>query len=138
MILRAAFALCVFSTACAADGASGPDNVVLDKPFDVKVGQTAVLPAEGLRVVFQEVRNDSRCPTNVTCVWEGDAEVVLQAETTPETREELLVHTSRQFGDSAAFHGYTIQVRGLAPGTKAGVPTDPKAYVVTLVVSHHD
>jgi hypothetical protein len=61
--------------------------------------------------------------------------VVLRAETTLEDREEVSLHTSGSFATSAAVLGHLIELKGLTPGNKAGVPTDPKAYVVTLLVS---
>ena len=39
-------------------------------------GESAVSPADSRQVVtLVGVTNDSRCPINATCVWEGDADV---------------------------------------------------------------
>ena len=37
----------------------------------LKIGQSAVIRGEDLQISFIEVSEDSRCPRNVTCVWEG-------------------------------------------------------------------
>ena len=133
MSLVAPLLLAVLVAAC--DSPAEPDEVSLDRVFDLRAGEAAVVAPDGLRITFREVRGDSRCPVDVVCVWEGDAEVLLQVETTPEDREEISLHTSGNFATSAAVLGHLIELKGLQPGNKAGVPTDPRAYVATLFVS---
>ena len=43
--------------------------------FALAPGQTAEIKRSDTRITFRQVREDSRCPTDVTCVWEGDAKV---------------------------------------------------------------
>jgi hypothetical protein len=43
--------------------------------FALAPGQTAEVQRADTRITFRQVREDSRCPTDVTCVWEGDAKV---------------------------------------------------------------
>lgn len=137
--MRAAALLLVLgAAACSAGSELTPVDAALDRPFEVRVGQAAVLPAEGLSIVFQQVRNDSRCPVDVQCVWEGDAELVLEVQASPSDREQLSLHTSSQFGTSVDFGAYRILYRELQPGTRAGESPDPNAYVATLVVSRID
>jgi hypothetical protein len=45
----------------------------LGRTFDVPIHHDAILPAENLRLTFQEVGQDSRCPKNVQCVTAGQA-----------------------------------------------------------------
>lgn len=135
MTLRAYLLFAALSPACSGGSPAGPAEVSLDKAFDLRAGETAVVTPDGFRISFQEVGGDSRCAVDVVCVWEGDAEVVLQAGTTLEDRETVTLHTSGSFQTSATLHGHVIELRGLKPGNKAGVPTDPKAYVATLFVS---
>ncbi|MDT5293210.1 MAG: hypothetical protein QOJ76_90, partial [Acidobacteriota bacterium] len=51
------------------------------REFKIKVGRQVTLKGDGLRVRFVAVGNDSRCPEGVTCVWAGDAEVMLEVGT---------------------------------------------------------
>ncbi len=62
---------------------SGPDiwdstdDLFKINPFQLRLGQTIVLPPDDVQVTFAEVLNDSRCPVGVQCFWEGMAEIAL-------------------------------------------------------------
>jgi len=43
----------------------------LGKEFSLSVGQTVSISGENLQITFDEVSQDSRCPTGAECVWEG-------------------------------------------------------------------
>ena len=42
-----------------------------DDPFDIEVGQTAVLDDLDARIRFVALPEDSRCPKGLMCVWSG-------------------------------------------------------------------
>jgi hypothetical protein len=46
--------------------------------FQLKVGESFMLDDAGARVVFRGVSSDSRCPSQVMCVWAGDAAVLIE------------------------------------------------------------
>lgn len=48
-------------------------TVGLGEAFTLGVGQSARIAGEDMTVTFNGVIGDSRCPQNVTCVWEGVA-----------------------------------------------------------------
>ncbi len=58
---------------CPADCADAPEVVTFTEgqPFRLEVGQTGLLPAHGLSILFRAITEDSRCPANVLCVWAG-------------------------------------------------------------------
>ena len=56
------------------DTSSGK-NVILDQ-FQLKVNQTASEPGS-LSIKFLNVTGDSRCPSGVTCIWQGDVTTVV-------------------------------------------------------------
>src|SRR5262245_2914355 len=43
----------------------------LGRPFEMKPDE--VVAIQGLRITFEGVADDSRCPTGAQCVWAGDA-----------------------------------------------------------------
>ena len=50
-------------------------TVELGEVFTIGVGDSAWITDEDMTLTFNEVVGDSRCPQNVTCVWEGEASV---------------------------------------------------------------
>lgn len=119
--------------AAACGDASGPSaSVALGAPFELRVGETAAVDDELLTVSFRGVTNDSRCPIDVVCIVAGDATVSLAVRRLPRPEEPVSVKTP---GAAAArFDGYEIEALRLLPAPRAATPTDPAAYVVTLVV----
>lgn len=56
-----------------------------DKPVDVpkiamKVALGETIVTNGYSITFSEVLEDSRCPTNVTCIWEGRVKINVKIE----------------------------------------------------------
>jgi hypothetical protein len=68
-------------TACAGRTPVGPQvSASLDDSFVLHVGEQVTFGNESLRLFFDEVVEDSRCPLQVTCVWEGNARLALRAQ----------------------------------------------------------
>jgi hypothetical protein len=58
----------------------GKRVIVLEQEFKLKVGESAKALREGLKVEFDSVAEDSRCPRGVTCIWAGNAKILLKVE----------------------------------------------------------
>ena len=52
-------------------------DLPLNKEFVIENGSTKNNLEENISLQMVSVANDSRCPSDVECVWEGDAEVNL-------------------------------------------------------------
>ena len=83
------------------------------------IGETARL-ADGSRLSYLRLVNDSRCPPDVQCVWEGDAEIALQWRAAGTGTQELHLHTNGKGGATSARAGsrtitLTALERGIAP-----------------------
>lgn len=80
----------------------------------LRLGQAVVLADEDLRVAFDSVRDDSRCPPKVQCIWEGDATVAVSlAKPAAGPRTVVDLHTNSQFPRSADYAGYHIELSEL-------------------------
>ncbi len=55
----------------------GGKNVAPGQQFDLKIGESAAITGENLTLKFQELVEDSRCPTGATCVWAGRVSGIL-------------------------------------------------------------
>ncbi|HUG41856.1 MAG TPA: hypothetical protein VMM12_15310 [Longimicrobiales bacterium] len=110
-------------------------EIRLGEPFTLAPGAVATLPSADLSVRFIEVSSDSRCPVDVTCVWEGDAGVAV--ETARDGREDVwALHTPTEaLGPAAAeLDGYVLRLLGLEPAPHSERRTAPGDYRATLRV----
>lgn len=129
---------------------ASPDSAGIDTRVLIPNGATAVYPAEGLKVRFDSVLADARCPNNinVNCASLGTATIRLVAEKGGASQTVELsifgkVDDTTLFVDKpgstdylgAAF-GYNIRLVHLDPmPTQPGENPAPETYVATLLVT---
>ena len=136
--IRGVCSVVVLTTACVRQpepaAARADQTVVLGQSFRLARGKTAEVQGRGLRIRFEDVLEDSRCPAGVQCVWAGDARVVLRLT---QSGHETWVDTLRlTLEPHAVTHGgYLVRLEGLAPARQQEAPPKPEAYVASLVVS---
>ena len=114
-------------------GTPSGERVPLGREFTLGVGQTAVVGDTGLRLFLQGVSEDSRCPVDVTCVWEGDAKVSIDVAA-PAPRAAYDLHTSGRFDREVKHGAYRITLVALDPAPRSTVPPSSRDYRATLVV----
>lgn len=75
-------------------------DVTLGEPFELQVGEVAVLRDQQLSIRFLSVLEDSRCPTGslILCIWAG--RVRLRLAVAPLSGDEAFVEL--HFGDYTA------------------------------------
>lgn len=127
----------LFLAACASGGGTAPTSPTpaLNDEFILAPGQTALVKDTEVRITFDRVSEDSRCPTDVTCIWEGDAVVVLRVKAAADeaTRE---VHTQGDPPRSrrAPAGDYVVTLVRLDPAPLSTAPVAASAYRATLRV----
>lgn len=109
----------------------------LDGHADVTlaIGDEIVVPGGVLRVGLAGVAADSRCPVDVTCVWEGDLEVDIDLTlgSGPTTRHRL--HLTSSVGETSVEHGgYLVRLVSVAPTPVSTTVIEPREYRVRLIV----
>jgi hypothetical protein len=99
--------------------------------FTLALGESVGIETKNIVVRFDAVLEDSRCPTNARCIWEGNARIALQVSDSAHGRYEL--NTSTRFDTREKITDFVIELRRLEPDRIAGAPT--KGYVATLFVA---
>jgi hypothetical protein len=119
------------------DPSTAKSNVVAPgQEFELGPGQSALVGPEPLKITFEAVTADSRCPPDVSCVWEGDAVAKIHAAAGTQAAVPYDLHTHAGFATQVDHGGYRIRLTAVSPYPQtAGVPIDPGAYVVTLLVT---
>jgi hypothetical protein len=110
-------------------------TVTTDQEFELGPGQSVLVGTEPLKITFDAMTADSRCPPEVQCVWEGDAVAKVQAATGTQAPSVYELHTNTGYATQVDHGAYRIRLTAVAPGPRAGVVIDPAAYVITLLVT---
>ena len=121
----------------AASSCSGLDDVQvrLNEEFCLSIGQHASVTGEDLAVSFVEVTEDSRCPSNVTCVWAGRVSCVVELTHTGSSYRMTLTepgltseYTREEYEEyELAFH--------VTPYPEAGMKIANDTYRLHLIIS---
>ena len=116
-------------------GSSTANSVSMDQEFELAPGQSALVGSEPLKVTFLSVADDSRCPTDVQCVWEGDAVARVSVSIGRQEPTSYELHTNTGFATQATHGAYRVRLAAVAPAPRSGATIDPSAYVITLIVT---
>jgi hypothetical protein len=140
--LLAALAVCFAAGACQRSATDGPEpsssvgqepiEVRVDQAFALGYGGTAKLADGSLSVRFDAVGEDSRCATDVQCVWAGNGRISLAVEGTGTSRTVSLNTTLDPH--SADVLGYRITLDSLAPAPVSTRKLEAKDYTAYLVI----
>ncbi len=121
-------------TACSAVGPDALPTSAAGREFSLRAGESANTEAGGLRVGFDGVSADSRCPKGERCVWAGDAVVQVWLQRGAEPRERLELHAAPGNGQAAQAMGHELRLVRLDPYPVSGRPIAQRDYVATLTL----
>ena len=100
--------------------------------FALAPGQTAEVKRADTRVTFRQVRQDSRCPVDVTCVWEGNAEVEVIISRTGAANETRILSLKAP-NNEVQVGTLRIKFVGLTPVPRQADGNTPKNYLAEFV-----
>ncbi|MFY3740340.1 MAG: hypothetical protein HMLIMOIP_000777 [Candidatus Nitrosomirales archaeon] len=118
----------------------GTQNLItakLNTEFHLEIGQTALIESKNISVRFLNVTEDSRCPSDVVCVWEGQVTILLNIMQHDQDLGDfaLTIRGGDETLAAKTFDGHAVQVMQVEPYPKASEPIQTSDYVATLVVS---
>ena len=108
-------------------------NLFLDLPIGLKIGETADIGSE-LKMTLLEVE-DSRCPSDVVCVWQGTVSAKVQFQ---KGSQEIGVFTIPMEGleeKEQTFAGYYVRLTNVSPYPESSMPIQESDYILTFFVS---
>lgn len=122
--------------AVVASGCSNLPTSVQEVPagevFPLRYGESAIVRDAGIIVTFKRLNEDSRCPEELRCFWEGNASVVVSAGDVDLTLNTALMPRE------APHAGYVIRLIDVRPYPRHQVERNPGAYTVSLRVTRID
>lgn len=128
MLLGLAFVACATPSQPLATG--GPSDLAVrpGQAFRLSVGRSARIEGTALRITLRSVAEDSRCPSDVQCVWAGNARIVLGISTDRAADVEVSVNTGVD-PRSALLPGHSLRVVQVSPEPRSGKRIPPGSYV---------
>ena len=130
----AILAILSLAVACGSDSSpTAPGEPIIVGASEVQLRAGESREVGDLRVTFDRVTNESRCPNGVVCAWAGDAAVQLTVRSGNEERTPLL-HTHADFGRYTDLFGRRIYLADVSPYPEKDKVIAPASYVVLLKV----
>ena len=128
-----ALAACAGSTDVAVDDIG---RTVVEAPVEVALdaGQEITLQGTVVRVAFLRVPEDSRCPVDVVCVWEGNAVVEIGVTVGSGPTVPIQLNTALE-PRSVRSGGHDFTVVSLDPVQRSGSTIEPSEYRVRVRVA---
>jgi len=123
--------IAVSASACGDSGPAGP-SVGLNESFTLAPGEVAVVGDDTLRVQFERVSGDNRCPADVVCILGGDAIVHVRVFGSGGVGEYEL-HTGDDSLASVTHGSVRLTLESLEPFPfSSGPPIEPGDYRATF------
>lgn len=114
----------------AGGGSSLPPPLELDAEGTLAAGASSKVKGTDLEVRFVGVTEDSRCPTDVTCVWAGEVivKLAMRLGAQPPAESDVLE------GRSALAEPYRLTVTRVLPERVSSKKIEPGDYRIHLIV----
>lgn len=106
----------------------------LSPDVEMRVGESAEFASHDLRLTFEAVRSDSRCPVDVNCIRAGEAVVVFAANLGEGEPVELVFEVPPGGGDEQVLEDTRIGIVALSPEARSDRHIESRDYVVTVHV----
>ena len=100
------------------------------------INESVMIHPDGFVITFNAVPEESRCPTNVNCIWEGRAIIQLMVENRERVYETFLEtpNTQQTTGQAVNLFGRTIRLVQVAPYPFENDIITPKQYRIMIRV----
>jgi len=110
-----------------------PESALLPASREIvlEYGDDIRLKGSVVRLSFGEVLEDSRCPVDVTCVWEGNGKVVIGIAAGMGPTHALILNTSLE-PRSVVWSGIRVTLLELTPAPHSGTSIPAEDYAVRL------
>lgn len=136
MKIAAPFAAAILFLASCSNHSSptGPDTAKLGAAFRLSPGEASSIEGEPLRIRFERVATDSRCPPDVVCGWVGEVTASFRIQIGETSSQSISLSTVTE--PRRSVDGYELHFREAFPGPALSTRRiPPDRYRVELVVT---
>jgi len=123
----------LIATACAPE--VGAKTVGLGEAFSLAIGQSASIDGEDLAIKFIDVVADSRCPSDVVCIWQGEVACLVEVTYSGTGQQMVLTYPGlTQEPSQAQFGSYQFTL-SVEPYPEAGKQIKKSEYRLNLLIT---
>ena len=119
-------ALLAFSCKSSTSSPTGPK---IGEEFNLKYGESIQVQNESLTLKFENVADDSRCPTGASCVWAGNAKIILQVAQIDTSLNSALSPSEINY------NSFNIKLLSVSPYPTIGQQIKLDDYIIKLIVT---
>jgi hypothetical protein len=110
----------------------------LDSEFILQINQSAEIKSEDIKIIFLNITSDSRCPSDVTCIWQGQAGIELDVQKGEEESSISLSIGGDSSPEESIFNAYLIQLVELSPYPISTKNIQPEDYTATIKITKYE
>jgi len=110
------------------------NSATFDSPFVLKVEETATIDSE-IKLTFLGINEDSRCPLDVNCVWEGSLKAEVNLMNGQKNLGNHIIPLTITDMDAQIFDGYFFRIDEVEPYPISSTPINQSEYSVFFLVS---
>lgn len=112
-----------------------PNYAEIDTDLSLYIGESVVIKNHEINLKFVDVLSDSRCPSDVECVWEGTVSLMINIEYNDQDLGDFILNSSNLH--KASFMGYYVKFKELNPYPISTEIIQKSEYVATFSVSEY-
>lgn len=112
------FPLLLLITNCKTQNSQAETSASNNNTIILNLQKEAKIPNSKIKITFENVVEESRCPVDVTCVWEGIAIINIKTSDENETKEFQVAtrdFQAKNVSQSFSFSGYRFTLNELKP-----------------------
>jgi hypothetical protein len=100
--------------------------------FELKLNQDVTITSDNITVKFSNVTGDSRCPSDVTCIWQGEINIQVDVKKENTAFESVILGGNDEI---PIFGKYFIRLLKVEPYPQSTHNIQSDEYVATLLIT---
>ncbi|MFX0185674.1 MAG: hypothetical protein ACFE95_21525 [Candidatus Hodarchaeota archaeon] len=109
--------------------------VEINTEISLYIGESVFIKDHGIKLKFVDVLSDSRCPSDVVCVWEGTVSLMINIQYNSKDLGNFILNSSNLH--KASFMGYYVKFKELEPYPISTEIIPKTSYHATFVVDEY-
>ncbi|MHA1966513.1 MAG: hypothetical protein ACW964_01800 [Candidatus Hodarchaeales archaeon] len=107
----------------------------IDTEISLYIGETVIINDHGITLKFVDVLDDSRCPSDVECFWEGTVSLIINIQYNSQNLGNYILNSSNLH--KASFMGYFVRLKVLEPYPISTEIIPKSSYHATFLVNEY-